>query len=92
MLGLGNDPRDKDRAANTPLIIAAEYGRLENIKILAKKVSDIPIDIKNRNTSAAIHIAAKNGQSDCVKYLINDLYSDANLSGRFKLTPLMLAC
>jgi ankyrin repeat protein len=73
-------------------MIAAEYGRLENIKLLAKKVSDIPINIKNRTTSAAIHFAAKNGHSDCVKFLINDLHSDANLSGRFKLTPLMLAC
>ena len=62
------------------------------MKILGKKLETSINDVKNRDYYAAIHLAAQNNHKECVEYLINNMNSEPNLTGKYKATPLMLAC
>ena len=59
LLSKGVDPREGDREKNTPLILAARYGRHQNVKVLFDHLgADIAINFKNREGNSALHLAA----------------------------------
>ena len=54
LLENGVDAREGDRNKNTPLMLAAQFGRAHNVELLAAN----NINGKNREGNAPIHLAA----------------------------------
>ncbi|XP_078675989.1 poly [ADP-ribose] polymerase tankyrase-like isoform X2 [Branchiostoma floridae x Branchiostoma belcheri] len=109
LLSRGMSAEDGDNQANTALMIAAENGRANNIDLILKKLKAQAKDAgedpdakaayisliqrANRQSFAAIHLAAKGGYGNVVKILHKH---GANLdqplsAGKNKMTALMLA-
>ncbi|XP_066280586.1 poly [ADP-ribose] polymerase tankyrase-like isoform X1 [Branchiostoma lanceolatum] len=109
LLSRGMSAEDGDNQANTALVIAAENGRANNVDLILKKLKQQAKDAgedadakaayislvqrANRQSFAAIHLAAKGGHGNVVKILHKH---GANLdqalsAGKNKVTPLMLA-
>ncbi|XP_078592750.1 poly [ADP-ribose] polymerase tankyrase-like isoform X2 [Branchiostoma floridae x Branchiostoma japonicum] len=109
LLSRGMSAEDGDNQANTALVIAAENGRANNVDLILKKLKAQAKDAgddtdakaayisliqrANRQSFAAIHLAAQGGHGNVVKILHKH---GANLdqplsAGKNKMTPLMLA-
>ncbi|XP_019636541.1 PREDICTED: uncharacterized protein LOC109479112 [Branchiostoma belcheri] len=109
LLSRGMSAEDGDNQANTALMIAAENGRANNVDLILKKLKAQAKDAgedpdakaayisliqrANRQSFAAIHLAAKGGYGNVVKILHKH---GANLdqplsAGKNKMTALMLA-
>ena len=90
LLEKGVDAREADPLGITPLMIAAIYGRAQNIKTLLEKEETSNIHAKNKESMQAIHLAAMNGHLDCIKELVKK-GALINAPGRFRMTPLSIA-
>ncbi|QQR49607.1 ankyrin repeat domain-containing protein [bacterium] len=73
---------DRDDFGRTPLILAAEYGHLNCIKILTSCGADI-----KKNGTTALHAAAKNGHTSCVDYLKAKITADCAAKNPYGNTP-----
>ena len=58
LISKGVDPREGDKEKNTPLILAAKYGRACNIKVLLEHIDGAVINLKNKEGNAPIHLAS----------------------------------
>ncbi|XP_038075210.1 poly [ADP-ribose] polymerase tankyrase-like [Patiria miniata] len=99
LLSRGMNPDETDNKAMTPLMVAALYGRQQNIEVLLKKIESGNTDelcgVKRKSATAeyAIHYATKAGHVECVKSLIKhgaDIEAVTSASTN-RLTPLMVA-
>lgn len=90
LIDCGVDTREGDQTKTTPLMLAAQYGRLANVKCLLENESRANISSKNRQGYAAIHYAAENGHLDILEALINNK-ADVNQAGPSRMTALILA-
>jgi len=81
---------DLDKVKTTPLMIAAQFGRVENIKVLLKHGAESALSLKNKNQMGAIHYAAMNGHTEAVKLLIESGVKP-NMAGRDRMSPLSFA-
>ena len=89
LLNKGIDCRDYDKNKMTPLMYAANSGRVNNIILMCEHVA-YNLNVKSKEGYAAIHYASMHDHLDCVKELVNR-GSDINLTGKQRMTPLMLA-
>ncbi|XP_048257810.1 serine/threonine-protein phosphatase 6 regulatory ankyrin repeat subunit A-like [Haliotis rufescens] len=73
----------------TPVMVAAENGHREIVKLLVDKGGDMSlVDEKNDNI---LHLACLCGQKEVVKYVLSQDIVDINGRGRQTTTPVMLA-
>lgn len=93
MLKRGIDARDGDKDKTTPLMIAAKFGRAENILALIEHLGPVEVGVnrKNKEGNAAIHFAATFGHLECIKALIDVGKANVNLNGKDRMTALILA-
>lgn len=83
------DSRDLDLKKVTPLMIACEAGRPENVKfLLGPRRSNI--EAKSKHGYAALHYAAYHGHIDCIKELVEGGV-DINKGGPDRKTALHIA-
>ncbi|XP_046562245.1 ankyrin repeat domain-containing protein 50-like [Haliotis rubra] len=73
----------------TPVMVAAEHGHKEVVKLLVTHGADLSLSVKGRDN--ILHIACNRGQFDVVKYLLSLSSVDINSRGYNKRTPLMAA-
>jgi len=78
---------EPDKTKMTPLMVAAKYGRLDNVKLLLERGADLNRKQGTGQDNAFI-IAAKNGQVEVVKYLIEKMKVDVNSVGKDRLSAL----
>ena len=90
LLKKGVDAREGDQLKNTPLMIAAKYGRTKNIGLLLKEEGRSNINAKNKEGMMAIHFAAIKGQLNAIKVL-HEHGANLNTPGKLRMTPLILA-
>jgi ankyrin repeat protein/predicted DNA-binding WGR domain protein len=90
LLERGIDCRDYDKQKWTPLMFAAMANRPENIKLMTEHVA-YNVNLKNRDSNAAIHIACQYKNMEAVRALLA-AKADINLPGKNRMTPLMMAC
>lgn len=57
LISKGVELREGDKEKNTPLILAAKYGRACNIKVLMEQLDASFINVKNKEGNAPIHLA-----------------------------------
>ncbi len=74
---------------NTLLILAADYGNTEIVRLLLKKNKE-NLEDKNTDGNTALIIAASSGHKDTVELLLQE-GADINATDRGGWTPLMLA-
>ena len=80
---------DRDEEGNTPLIVAAAFGRVRMIDLLIANGSDVTAE--NDEKCTALHLAAREGHADaCAKLLDAGAKIDATDVGQW--TPLIWAC
>jgi ankyrin repeat protein len=77
-----------DEWRNTPLIVAAKYGRVEVVRVLLEGGADVQRANLDRHT--ALHVAAKRGHLE-VCLLLLDCGANVNAVGCSKETALHLA-
>lgn len=82
------DTAGKLRGEPTPLHVAAQYGRLDIVKLLIE--SGAKVKARDQDGYIPLHLAARSGNADVVKVLIEG-GSDANSKGKWGSTPLHLA-
>ncbi|XP_006635081.2 CARD- and ANK-domain containing inflammasome adapter protein [Lepisosteus oculatus] len=88
LIDRGTDINARNGMQYTPLLLAAELGNLEAVKILvAKKAS---LDEKLPNHNSALHLAAQSGNLPVLKLLL-EKGMDVNMPGPVDQTPLHLA-
>ncbi|CAD8139697.1 unnamed protein product [Paramecium pentaurelia] len=86
LLANGVDAREGDKFLTTPLMLASQYGRSHNVRLLV----NTNLKAKNKEGNSAIHLASQNGHIECVKILIeNGLL--INFAGRNRMTALHFA-
>ena len=91
LIDAGADVNYQDRNGNTPLRMAARYGRTECVKLLLA-ASGIDVNLVNRNGETPLYWAACNGQTECVKLLLAAPGIDVNLAEtREGMSPLCAA-
>ncbi len=78
----------RDRDGNTPLLKAASAGDLKEMERCLAAGSDV--NAKNRQGSAAIHIAVESGRTDMALLLMSKGASLTIRDRKFR-TPLMIA-
>jgi len=90
LLELGANYRELDNMKTTPLMIAAEHGRAQNIKALCEHNSELKshINLKDKSNLAAIHIAVRAGKLESVKALCETVPKTMEFAGRDRMTPL----
>lgn len=88
LLDKGMNPSDPDKNKITPLMISAQYNRVEPAELLMDK--GVPVHVKSKDGRAAIHFAAENGSLEVLRALLNN---GANIDqpGTDRKTPLMFA-
>ncbi|KAJ1424265.1 ankyrin repeat-containing domain protein, partial [Ochromonadaceae sp. CCMP2298] len=69
----------------TPLIIAAQYGRVEMVVYLSKNGADLG------QQDSPLHLAALRGNAEVVHYLIDKCGANTTTKDKNGCTPLMLA-
>ncbi|XP_062711316.1 uncharacterized protein LOC115254290 [Aedes albopictus] len=87
------DVNAQDNNGNTPLLLAAGYGKLDMVKMLIGKDSKYSADYKiaNADGQTLIHLAAIGGNMEIVQMLIDDYTADVNVQDNNGNTPLLLA-
>ncbi|KAM3134056.1 hypothetical protein pb186bvf_013782, partial [Paramecium bursaria] len=70
LLGKKANPRERDKLEYTPLMLAAQYGKLACLKTLLHNCAE-NINLKNKEGNAAIHLAAQYGHLDCLIELLS---------------------
>ncbi len=58
-----------NRHGDTPLLLAARHGHTEMLRTIHEEYS-VSLDHCNKDGKRALHEAAQNGQTECVRYLI----------------------
>ncbi|XP_071963816.1 poly [ADP-ribose] polymerase tankyrase-like [Antedon mediterranea] len=100
LLNKSANPEETDNQGTTPLMIAAQTGRTQNIEILMRKIkANNPgeksgLHRRGPAGKTPLHFAAQNGHTDAVKALIKhgaDIEAILN-AGNNKETVLMQAC
>ncbi|XP_067678535.1 ankyrin repeat domain-containing protein 50-like [Haliotis asinina] len=77
------------KATITPIMIAAEMGHKEVVKLLVSSGADVSLaDNKGDNI---LHYACQGGHTETVKYILSQNMSDINSRGFQKMSPLMRA-
>jgi ankyrin repeat protein len=83
LLKHGGDLKEMDKRKTTPLMLAARYGRLKNLKIILEKVRDpVFINFKGEEGLAAIHYATIEKHSECVSLMLEDSLVDKDIETR----------
>jgi len=83
------DTRDIDGFKKTPLMYAAENGRIDNVNLLVTPGRSI-LAAKDKFAWSAIHFAAQGGHNDCLKAIV-DAGVNINLTGPERKTALHIA-
>jgi len=75
----------------TPLIYAAQYNKVELVKLL---LADPRVDLaaKDDDGCMAIHMACFSGSVEVMELFLSDSRTDVNIPDREDLTPLFAAC
>ncbi|XP_067678573.1 ankyrin-1-like [Haliotis asinina] len=77
------------KATITPIMIAAEMGHKEVVKLLVSSGADVSLaDNKGDNI---LHYTCQGGHTEIVKYILSQNMSDINSRGFQKMSPLMRA-
>lgn len=84
----GADVNKQTDKGNTPLMFAAEGGRLRMCKLLIE--NGALFDLQNERKETALHLAAKYGRVDVVNLLVKE-GADTTLTDRGNYTPAGLA-
>lgn len=71
----------------TPLQFAAEFGLVENVRVLLEN-EDIDVNAKTTNGMTALHIASANGRAEIVNLLLKHPNTDPNIQDKMLQTPL----
>ena len=63
----------------TPLMLAAQFGRYNIIKLILQKTKDgLYINFKGEEGLSALHYATINKHHECIELLLNDPFVDKN--------------
>ncbi|XP_035826279.1 transient receptor potential cation channel subfamily A member 1 homolog [Aplysia californica] len=89
LLDSGADLDDKNEEEQTPLHLAAKYGRTNIVRELIKRDKTIVND-EDENSNTALHLAAQYGHNKVAKVLL-DLGADVSARNYNQWTPLDLA-
>lgn len=68
----GANPNIGDKAGYGPIHVAGQINNVDLLKVLVSKVSDIDVKSENKFEMTALHLAAKFGAIDAVRYLIQN--------------------
>ena len=90
LLAMGGNCNENDKSKFTPLMMAAQAGREENVKVLLMQKNIIPMT-KIKSGHSAIHFAVENNRLGVLKMLIEVGKYDINLPGPERMTPLIMA-
>jgi uncharacterized protein len=77
------------RAAETPIHIACQLGRIDLLQILCSGTEDI--NFGGANGYTALHYAVKSGSVDIVSFLVENCKADILAEDDYNQTPLELA-
>ena len=89
MIKLGANVNAKTKAEQTPLMLAAKYERLADLKALVRAGADI--DFQNSKDDSALVLAATEGRNpEVIKTLVN-LGATVDLPDYSRRTPLVRA-
>ncbi|XP_035269070.1 CARD- and ANK-containing Inflammasome Adaptor Protein [Anguilla anguilla] len=84
----GADANAHNELHYTPLLLAAELGNVETVRVLVAKNASLVAKLPNCNS--ALHLAIQSGSLEMTKLLL-DKGLDANMAGLNEQTPLHLA-
>jgi len=98
LLEHGVEFREGDRQKFTPLMVACKYGRVENVQLLVNKAQSLGeekelsnfLAQKNKEGYHAIHLAAQEGQLECIQ-ILHKAGVVLDVAGPNRMTPLILA-
>ncbi|XP_071111355.1 serine/threonine-protein phosphatase 6 regulatory ankyrin repeat subunit C-like [Haliotis cracherodii] len=83
------DINGRGSCRRTPVMLAAEKGHIEIVKLLVDKGGDMSLVGKRHEN--ILHLACLCGQIEVVKYVLSQDIVDINSRGRKRKTPVMLA-
>ncbi|XP_046343367.2 serine/threonine-protein phosphatase 6 regulatory ankyrin repeat subunit C-like [Haliotis rufescens] len=83
------DINGRGSCRRTPVMLAAEKGHIEIVKLLVDKGGDMSLVDKGHDN--ILHLACLCGQIEVVKYVLSQDIVDINSRGRKRKTPVMLA-
>ncbi|XP_048257852.1 ankyrin repeat domain-containing protein 50-like [Haliotis rufescens] len=83
------DINGRGSCRRTPVMLAAEKGHIEIVKLLVDKGGDMSLVDKGHEN--ILHLACLCGQIEVVKYVLSQDIVDINCRGRKTKTPVMLA-
>ena len=86
----GADVNARTRNNNTPINLAALYGKMEIIKVLVKEFGSSP-HTKGFNGGTLLHNACEGGHVDVARKLVTEYGADVNARDNSDNTPLNLA-
>jgi ankyrin repeat protein len=88
LLEICPDINIKDNKGNTPLIIAAIWGKDKTIEALLKRQAEI--NIQNVNGDTALSLGAEEGHVKSIEILLQN-GADLDIADKYGMTPLMWA-
>lgn len=88
LLDLGANPSKPNNRGSTPILLAAEMGKVKSVQALIDKGADFRI--ANNAGVTPLHRAAYDNHAECVRLLL-DLGADPNLANDWGYTPVALA-
>lgn len=73
LLNYKSDLKETDKQRVTPLMLAAMYGKQDNLAFILSNVSDsLYINFRCKDMLSALHYAVIHDQLPCVKVLLNN--------------------
>ncbi|CAM9855179.1 unnamed protein product [Laminaria digitata] len=74
LLEAGANPIACDKSGDTPLLLAARHGKSRTVKCLAQ-LGGVDVSAVNDKQESALYLAVKNGDTDSINILIDELAS-----------------
>lgn len=87
---VGGDPNKTNNKGSTPILLAAELGKLKTVEALVRHKAKP--SIRNKTNTTPLHRAVGNNHPECIRLLLQlGAEPDLNYQSDFGYTPLALA-